>query len=104
MSLKLALHITYSHPFIHPALHLASFAIFAVLLTVLANSPTLRWVALFAAILFGSILELLEHLIYHQPLELSDIRLDGYGAAFGFLAYLWLVRRGRPAAVTAGSK
>jgi len=81
----------------HRPFHLAAFAITALLLwrfLALAGSALLVprilaarvWItALFATIILGACLELLQHLIYRNPMEWWDVRDDALGAIAAIL-------------------
>ena len=87
-SIKAAMHITNNHHLLHPAIHIACFALFAFFIATLGKSFPKRLLSLFASVSFGIILELLEVVAHHQPLEFSDMRSDAIGSIIGFIACL----------------
>ncbi len=70
---------------LHREFHLLAFGITALLIR---RKP---WQSVLLTIALGVIIEFLQHLIYHLPLEWWDIRDDAIGAIFA-ITLLWGVR------------
>ena len=74
---------------LHRPFHFVAFAVTALLLC--------RWLrnagkAMVATILLGFAIELLQHLIYRNPIEWWDVRDDAMAAAGALLLASWLAR------------
>ena len=79
---KFALH---TQGVLHPWLHLAAFAVLALLLVLGAPSPKLRVLLSLVVVLFGLGTEIAEHFVNDTPLETSDVFADTVGATLGLL-------------------
>ena len=76
----------------HTLSHLLVFATLAALLrAALRRRPAAE--AALLAIAAGGALEILEALVYHNPVEWRDVRLDSTAACVGALVVDWVVRR-----------
>ncbi len=79
---KLILH---SHGRFHYWGHLAVFAVAGFLAVQTTRSLRARTAAFTACILFGLILEVGEHLVFHSPMEWKDVLVDAVGVCAGTL-------------------
>jgi uncharacterized membrane protein len=68
--------------------HLVGFLAVTVLLASSVTSLRIRFALSSALVAFGYLLEYFEHVIYTNPLERSDIRIDTLGVIFGLIIVL----------------
>jgi hypothetical protein len=69
----------------HRLAHWIAFGVLSFFLALLGKSSSRRIAAFVGIAAFGALIELLQHVIYINPLETWDIRDDIYGALAGFL-------------------
>jgi hypothetical protein len=68
--------------------HLVAFLIVTLLLTSSATSLRARFTLAAVIVSFGFFLEYVEHIVYINPLERSDIRIDTLGVVLGLIIVL----------------
>jgi uncharacterized membrane protein len=82
---KLLLHTTGHY---HRVGHVLAFLTLTLLLVSSVTSLWSRFALAAMVVSFGYLLEFLEHVIYNNPLEWSDVMIDTLGVIFGLILVL----------------